>query len=520
MSETSAPPSNASEISVDVLIVGAGFSGVCAGIKLREAGRNSFLIIEKSAGIGGTWWDNRYPGCACDIPSHLYSFSFEPSNDWSRMYPGQQEIHDYLKRCAERFGLAPHIRLNTRFHEAVWDETAGVWQASTQDGMRIRARVLVSGMGALHVPRYPDLKGIERFKGPAFHSATWNHSVDLDGKNVAVVGTGASAIQFVPQIAPRVGKLHLFQRTPAWIVPRLDFAFSEEWKSRFQRIPLTRWALRQYIFWRQEFRVLGFLGHESIRKKAEAIAIRHMARKIKDPKLRAALTPNYELGCKRVLVSDDFYPALTRSNVELVTDRIAEVRDRSIVTQDGVERPTDVLIYGTGFRATEPLIGCRVVGRGGVEIHDAWGNRMSAFLGVTVTGFPNFFMLLGPNTGLGHNSVVLMIEAQARYVMKCLKLMNRRKQHVIEVRPDSQKRFVEEIDRRMGGTVWQSGGCHSWYQDQSTGEITTLWPASVISYLRRTRSVSPSDYELSTPPSRRRSHERAARSWPWLWPVN
>src|SRR5467141_2115247 len=490
--------SKASEIAVDVLIVGAGFSGLCMGIKLREAGMNSFLIIEKSSEIGGTWWDNRYPGCACDIPSHLYSFSFEPSNDWSRMYPGQQEIHEYLKRCVERYGLSPHLHLKSRFCEAVWDESEGVWNATAGDGMRIRARVLVSGMGALHVPRYPELKGPERFKGPAFHSATWDHDVDLDGKNIAVVGTGASSIQFVPQIAPRVGTLHLFQRTPAWIVPRLDFAFSEKWKSRFRRFPLTRWALRQYIFCRQEFRVLGFLGNESVRKKAEAIALRHMARRIKDPKLRAALTPNYQLGCKRVLVSDDFYPALNLPNVELVTDAITEVRGHSIVTQDGVERPVDVLIYGTGFRATEPLIGCRVVGRGGVEIHDAWGKRMTAYLGVTVVGFPNFFILLGPNTGLGHNSVVLMIEAQVRYTMNCLKLMKRKKQRVLEVRPEIQQSFVEEIYRRMSGTVWQSGGCHSWYQDQQTGEITALWPGSVVSYLRRMRSVSPSDYQLSS----------------------
>jgi len=350
----------------------------------------------------------------------------------------------------------------------------------------------------LHVPRYPDLPGLARFEGPAFHSSAWDYRVELGGKNVAVVGTGASSIQFVPQIASQVGKLYLFQRTPAWIVPRLDFAISEKWKQRFRDIPLTRWAFRQYIFWRQEVRVLGFLGNEAFRKKVEAISLRHLARRIKDPKMRAALTPNYQLGCKRVLVSDDFYPALNRSNVELVTEPIAEVRERSIVTSDGVERPIDVLIYGTGFRATEPLIGCRVVGRGGVEIHDAWKERMSAYLGVTVTGFPNFFMLLGPNTGLGHNSVVLMIEAQVRYAMKCLKLMKRRSQRVIEVRAETQQRFVEEIYRRMARTVWQSGGCHSWYQDQRTGEITTLWPGSVVSYLRRTRSVSPSDYRLTS----------------------
>ena len=498
MADLAASSANSAVTNVDVLIVGAGFSGICMGIKLLEAGMKSFLIMEKSCEIGGTWWDNRYPGCACDIPSHLYSFSFAPSTEWTRMYPGQQEIQDYLKRCVEHYALAPYLRLNTRFREAVWDESEGVWNATAGDGMRIRARVLVSGMGALHVPRYPGLKGLDRFKGPAFHSSAWDHSVDLVGKSVAVVGTGASSIQFVPQIAPRVGKLHLFQRTPPWIVPRLDFAFSEKWRRRFRSIPVTRWALRQYIFWRQEFRVLGFLGNETFRKKVEAIALRHLARAIKDPKLRAAFTPNYQLGCKRVLVSDDYYPTFNRSNVELVTESIAEVRDHSFVTGDGVERPIDVLIYGTGFRATEPLIGCRVVGKGGVEIHHAWGKRMSAYLGVTVSGFPNFFMLLGPNTGLGHNSVVLMIEAQVRYAMKCLTLMRRRKQRVLEVRPEIQQSFVEEIYRRMAGTVWQSGGCKSWYQDQTTGEITTLWPGSVVSYLRRTRSVSPSDYQLSS----------------------
>ena len=499
MTQTAATSSKSVLPEVDVLIVGAGFSGICMGIKLLEAGMKSFLIIEKSNNIGGTWWDNRYPGCACDIPSHLYSFSFAPSTEWTRMYPGQQEIHEYLRRCVESYGLAAHIRLNTRFCEAVWDESESAWNVSVADGMRFRSRVLVSGMGALHVPHFPELSGLERFSGPAFHSSAWDYGANLDSKNVAVVGTGASAIQFVPQIAPRVGKLYLFQRTPPWIVPRMDFAISEKWKQRFRRIPLTRWAFRQYIFWRQEFRVLGFLGNESVRKKAEAIALRHMARRIKDPKLREALTPKYQLGCKRVLVSDDYYPTLNRANVELVTEPIAEVCEHSIVTRDGVERPIDVLIHGTGFRATEPLIGCRVVGKGGVEIHDAWGKRMTAYLGVTVYGFPNLFILLGPNTGLGHNSVVLMIEAQVRYTMNCLKLMKRRKQRVLEVRSEVQQSFVDDIYRRMSGTVWQTGGCHSWYQDQNTGEITTLWPGSVVSYLRRMRSVSASDYELRTP---------------------
>src|SRR5262249_32015270 len=305
------------------------------------------------------------------------------------------------------------------------------------------------------------------------------------------------AIQFVPQIAPRVGKLYLFQRTPPWIVPRLDYAFSEDKKRHFRRIPLRRWLFRQYIFWRQEVRVLAFLGNEPFRKKMEGIAQRHLRRQIKNPKLREALTPSYALGCKRVLVSDDFYPALNRPNVELVTERITEVQEHSIVTDRGTERPIDVLIYGTGFRATEPLIGCRIVGRDGAEIHDVWGKRMNAYLGITVSGFPNLFILLGPNTGLGHNSVVLMIEAQVRYVMSCLKLMKQRKQRVIEVRPDVQQNFVDDTHRRLQRTVWLAGGCNSWYQDQNTGEVTTIWPGSVISYMRHTWSASAADYQLS-----------------------
>ncbi|MGB6499332.1 MAG: NAD(P)/FAD-dependent oxidoreductase [Candidatus Acidiferrum sp.] len=493
------PAQNAleSETSVDVLIVGSGFSGLCTAIKLRQAGMNSFLLIEKSDDIGGTWYDNRYPGCACDIPSHLYSFSFELWPDWTRMYPGQQEIHEYLKRCVERYGLAPHIRLNTCLHEAVWNEKESLWNATVGEGKRVRARVIVSGVGGLHVPSYPQIKGVEKVAGPKFHSSTWDHGVDLAGKNIAVIGTGASSIQFVPQIAPRAGKLYLFQRTPPWIVPRIDFAIPEKWKRRFRRFPLSMRAFRQYIFWRQEFRVLGFLGNRFVRGKATEIATRHLRRKIKDPKLVAALTPHYELGCKRVLVSDDFYPALNRPNVELVTDGIAEIRERSIVTVDGVERPVDVLIFGTGFRATEPLIGIRLVGRDDVEIHDAWRERMGAYLGVTVAGFPNFFLLLGPNTGLGHNSVVLMIEAQVRYLVSCLKLIKRRKRRVLEVRQQVQTDFVADIYRRLQGTVWQSGGCRSWYQDPRTGENTTLWPGSVIAYLRRTRSASPADYNLT-----------------------
>jgi cation diffusion facilitator CzcD-associated flavoprotein CzcO len=501
---------NSSDISVDVLVIGAGFSGICMGIKLLEAGMKDFLIIEKSDDLGGTWYENRYPGCACDVPAHLYSFSFERNPGWTRMFAGQQEIWQYLKSCVQRYGLAPYIRFHTRFREAAWDEASGQWricagddsQDNSSGNLNIRARVLVSGMGALHVPHYPEIPGVERFAGPCFHSATWRSDVDLSGKTVAVIGTGASAIQFIPKIVPRTSKLYVFQRTPPWIVPRLDFGISEKWRERFRRVPSLTWAIRKFLFFSLEWRVLSFLGNRFVRRHIEKIARRHLERSVTDPKLRAALTPRYEIGCKRILLADDFYPVFKRPNVELVTEKIAEVRERSIVTEDGAERPLDVLIYGTGFHVTDQFIGMKLFGRGGIEIHDAWRKGMSAYLGVTVSGFPNFFILLGPNTGLGHNSVVLMIEAQVGYVINCLKLMRRRKVCAMEVRPESQKHFAANIRDRMAQTVWQAGGCRSWYQDTHTGENTTLWPGSVIQYFRAMRSVSASEYELRpTPPT-------------------
>jgi cation diffusion facilitator CzcD-associated flavoprotein CzcO len=482
--------------AIDVLIVGAGFSGLCMAIQLRRAGIEAFAIIEKGPEIGGTWWFNRYPGCACDIPSHLYSFSFDRNPEWTRMYAEQPEILAYLKSCAKRHGVESRVRLNTPLREAVWDETAGVWHATVGGGARIDARVLVSGMGALHVPRLPDIEGRERFQGPAFHTAEWDSTVDLTGRNVAMIGTGASGVQIVPRIAPQAGQLYVFQRTPAWILPRPDFPIAERWRRRFRTIPGATWAFRKVLFWMQEMRVGGFLADGWLRRQATKMGRTHLERQVADPRLREALTPRYAFGCKRVLISSDFYPALARPNVELVTAGIAEVREHSIVTTDGVERPVDVIVYGTGFRATEPLRGIRIVGRGGVELHDAWRDRIGTYLGITVSGFPNFFLLLGPNTGLGHNSVVLMIEAQVRYVMSCLKLMRQRGDRVMELRASSQQRFMDELRRRLPLTVWESGGCKSWYQDQSTGESPVLWPGSVVEYFRRTRTASAGDYEF------------------------
>lgn len=484
--------------TLDVLIVGGGFSGLGMAIKLLEAGTTSFLLIEKADEIGGTWYANQYPGCACDIPSHLYSFSFDRNPDWSRMYSGRDEIQHYLKCCAKKFGLEPYLRLNTRMQEAVWDQAAALWRVTTASGDTLKARVLVSAVGALHVPKYPDIPGMENFAGPSFHSTWWDASVALEGKRVGVIGTGASAIQFVPEIAPKVEKLCIFQRTPPWILPKTDFPIAERWRRRFRRFPLLTWLFRVGLFWLYEVRVWGFLGNVmALRKRGQKMALDHLAAQVSDPALRSRLTPSYELGCKRVLISNDFYPAIQRPNVEFITSGIREIREHSIVTQDGVEHPVDVLIYGTGFRATDPLHDTRIAGRNGVEIHEAWKERISAYLGMTVSGFPNLFLLLGPNSGLGHNSVILMSEAQIGYVMKCLRLMRKRGAKVMEVKAETQKRFVEELRSRLAGTVWQAGGCRSWYQDADTGENPVIWPGSVVSYLRRTRAVAEADYALS-----------------------
>jgi cation diffusion facilitator CzcD-associated flavoprotein CzcO len=484
---------------LDVLIIGAGFSGLGMAIKLLQQPDKDFLVIEKADDIGGTWYANQYPGCACDIPAHLYSFSFDRNPDWSRMYSGRNEIQSYLKSCAQKFGLNPYIRVNTAMKEAVWDEPTSLWRVTTGDGALIRCRVLVSAVGALHVPKFPEIPGIEKFAGPSFHSTSWDASVPLEGKRVAVIGTGASAIQFVPEIAPKVAKLSIFQRTPPWIVPKEDFAIPERWRNRFRKLPFFTWLFRTVLFWLYEIRVWAFLGKApALRQRGKRMALDHIAAQISDPELRARVTPNYQFGSKRVLISNDFYPALQRPNVEFVSDGIREIREHSIVTLDGSERPVDVLIYGTGFRATEPLHDARVVGRNGLEIHEAWQERISAYLGITVSVFPNFFILLGPNTGLGHNSVVLMSEAQIAYVMNCLRLMHKRHSRVMEVKAETQQRFVDELRKRLAGTVWESGGCRSWYQDARTGESPVIWPGSVVAYKRRTRVVAERDYMLSS----------------------
>jgi cation diffusion facilitator CzcD-associated flavoprotein CzcO len=476
----------------EVIILGTGFAGLGMAIKLQAAGIENFVLLEKADEIGGTWRDNTYPGCACDIPSHLYSFSFEKYSGWSRMFPSQPEIWDYLLRVVEKYRLRPHIRFGAEALEARFDDEAGLWTVTTRDGRRFIARFLVSAMGGLSRPALPAIPGIERFKGVAFHSAQWRHDVDLTGKTVAVIGTGASAIQFVPQIAPRVGQLYLFQRTPPWILPKLDRPIQgmERWLIRY--LPFYRWLFRQRIYLQYEMRALGFVVKPKFMKLMEKYGRDLLAAQVPDPALRAKLTPDYTLGCKRVLIANDYYPVLSRPNVELVDEGIAEITETGIVTRDGKQRTADVLIYGTGFRATDPLSPTRVYGSGGVELADAWREGAHAYYGMSVAGFPNFFMLVGPNTGLGHNSIVFMIEAQIRYVTQCIAAVRTRGARSIELRPEVERRFNHELQTRIARTVWASG-CKSWYMD-SHGKNVTLWPGFTVEYWWRTHRARLQDY--------------------------
>ncbi len=477
----------------EVAIVGTGFAGLCMAIKLKEAGRKDFVLIERGASVGGTWRDNDYPGAACDVPSHLYSFSFEPNADWSRKYPTQPELHRYLKGIADKHGLLPHIRLQTNFLGAEFDEAAQLWRIRTGKG-ELTARVLVSGSGGLAEPKLPDIPGVQNFRGKTFHSSRWDHGYDLAGKRVAVIGTGASAIQFVPEIAPKVARLDVYQRTPNWIIPRPDRAYTRIEKFLFRYLPFARRLHRGWIYWTHEARVMGMVIHPGLMKIFQKVAERHIRKQVRDPALRARVTPDYTIGCKRVLISNDWYPALQRPNVALVTDGIREIRAHSVVTADGVEREVDCLIFGTGFYATENPIAGVIKGRGGQTLAEAWKDGEEAYLGTLVKGFPNLFFIVGPNTGLGHSSMVFMIETQVSYIMRLLTHLRDSKAHALAVKAEVQDRYNRKLHERLGGSIWATG-CNSWYKHRS-GKITALWPGFTFGFWLRSREFRAADYTL------------------------
>ncbi len=468
-----------------IAILGAGVAGLCMGIQLKKAGISSFKIYEKSDRVGGTWHDNSYPGANCDVPSHLYCYSFEPNPDWSRIFSPQAEIHRYLEGCAEKYGLLPHIQFGTEITGARFDERESAWRIRTDTGQEIVANVLVSGTGQLNRPHVPALPGFESFAGTHFHSARWNHSHDLSGRNVAVIGNGASAIQFIPCIAPMVKSLSIFQRSANWVIPRMDRAYTDTEKERFRRLPSLLWLVRALIYWSLEARFFGFFRGSWFGRKLEKAATQYLHAQIADPKLRALLTPDYPVGCKRILISDDYYQALTRQNVEVVGSHIERIERDVIVTADGVTRPVDTIIFGTGFETTSFLAPMQIEGLGGRKLEEVWRSGAEAYLGVGVSGFPNLFLLYGPNTNLGHNSIIFMIECQVRYVLQCIQALARNRTSRLDVRPEAMERYNERLQRDIQKTAW-AAGCNSWYKTES-GKITNNWSGFTVEYWWRTQ---------------------------------
>jgi cation diffusion facilitator CzcD-associated flavoprotein CzcO len=476
-----------------VVIIGTGFAGLGMAIKLKQTGMNDFVLLERADEVGGTWRDNSYPGCACDIRSHLYSFSFALNPNWSRAYAPQPEIWQYLRDCTERYGITPYIRWNCPMQAAEWDETAQQWRITTPQGI-VTAQFLVLGYGPLSEPVLPNIPGINDFQGTMFHSATWNHQHDLRGEKVAVIGNGASAVQFVPQIQPKVGKLILFQRTAHWVFPRMDKEIPMWKRKLYRRVPLIQRLIRTFIYWRAEYNAIGLVRKPELVKKGEELAKLYLQSQIPDPELRAKLTPKFSLGCKRILISDDYYQSLTKPNVEVVTEKIKQILPHSIITEDGKEYPVDTLICATGFNATENPVAQRVHGRNGKSLAENWGKGGEAYLGTTVSGFPNMFIMIGPNTGLGHNSMVFMIESQISYILDAMRKMKMEQVQAIEVRPDVQTSFNQNLQKQMQGTVWMTG-CKSWYLNKE-GKNTTLWPGFTFTYRRLTRRFDPTVYNL------------------------
>jgi cation diffusion facilitator CzcD-associated flavoprotein CzcO len=478
-----------------IAIIGAGFAGIGMAIRLKEAGIHSFRIFERAGEIGGTWRDNTYPGAACDVPSHVYSFSFEANPQWSRIFAASGEIQDYLLRCVEKYGLRPHLELNTAVVAARFDEEAGLWALTTSDDETVRARVVVSGVGGLVDPAFPDIKGIQSFTGEIFHTARWDHDCDLGGKNVAVIGTGASAIQVIPAIAPEVGKLSVFQRTAAWVMPKRDRRIGERTQRLFARFPLAQRLVRWLLFWMSE--AMGpmiILDSPRLSGIAERASLRYLRQCVSDPELREKLTPSFQFGCKRILISDDYWPTFERENVELVTAGIAEIHSRSIETKDGVEHPVDAIVLATGFALGLASAPFPVTGRGGRTLSEAWSEGAVAYKGMTVSGFPNWFILMGPNTGPGHTSVLVYTESQIAYVLQAIRKLVRGDVKYLDVRQEVQERYNAGLQRRMKYTAWTSG-CNSWYLSEDGGNHA-LYPGFASEYCARIRRFRPSEYEF------------------------
>lgn len=483
----------------EVAIIGAGMGGVGLGMRLLKAGEQSFLILERAERLGGTWRDNSYPGCCCDVPSHLYWFDFDEQPDWSRLFAPQAEILSHMEAAVERAGLNLHIRLNTEVTDAVWDEDGLFWHVTTADGATFTARMLVSACGQLGQPSYRNIPGRERFKGVSFHSARWRHDVDLTGKKVICIGSGASAAQIVPEVAKVAGHLTVIQRSAPYVIPREDKPYTEEERALFRSDPEKLRESRAAIFadLEQRFETLkpGSEGHVA----GEQLSLAHLEAQISDPALRAKLTPNYTLGCKRPVISDDYLPTFTRPNVTLVTEAVESVEETGVRTGDGALHEADVIIFATGFESLKFLDGINIRGRDGRSLHDdVWADTAKAYLGMTVTGFPNFFILYGPNTNLNHNSIIAMFDAQFEYVVEALEQLKQEPEIAFDLKADRLRSFNRTLQQGLATSAFVSG-CNSWYRDEE-GRIVTNWWGTVTAYRQQATHFNPEDYEAIESP--------------------
>ncbi|MBM0875161.1 NAD(P)/FAD-dependent oxidoreductase [Acinetobacter pittii] len=479
-----------------IAIIGAGFGGLAMAIRLLQNQQQNFVILEKSNDVGGTWRENRYPGAACDVQSHMYSLSFAPKTDWTKRYAEGPEIFNYIQDITQKYKIKDYCKFNHDVTHVQYDETRHVWTLDFNDQPSIEAQFVVFASGPLHIPQIPPIKGIEKFKGKVFHSSKWEHDYDLNGKSVASIGTGGSAIQYIPEIAKDVKQLYVFQRTAAWVIPRDERKYSSLSKALFKSSNIYRQIHRSRLYWSNESRVVPIVQPQ-IMKYGQKLAEAFIRFQVKDKELAKKLTPDFVMGCKRILISNKYFPTFNRKNVELVTDSIQEIKENSIVTKDGRERPIDCLIYGTGF-ITDPRIYLKhftCIGRNQIELKQAWKDGAESYYGIMTKNFPNLFQLVGPNTVLGHNSIIFMIESQVNYILQLIQLVEESSQKAIEIKPEIQDAFNERVQKQLQGTVWQAGGCSSWYQS-ADGRNFSLWPTYTWKYWLETRKVKPKDYLL------------------------
>jgi cation diffusion facilitator CzcD-associated flavoprotein CzcO len=495
-SKDAGPATGAGAGNFPIAIIGAGFAGIGTAIQLKKAGIESFTMFERAGEIGGTWRDNTYPGAACDVPSHVYSFSFEQKADWTRAFAESWEIEKYLLDLVGKWKLREHLHLNTGIVDARFDESNGTWALRTNHGETHTARVVISGVGGLVDPAWPALEGLETFAGARFHTARWDHDYPLAGKRVGVIGTGASAIQVVPAIAPQVGRLKVFQRTPAWVMPKLDHVYSDREKDFYRRHPRVLDLSRKLQYWLSElFGPLVFLDNERLSRIAEAQSLRHLNNSVSNPELRRKLRPSFQFGCKRVLISNDYWRTFERDNVDLVTDGIERITPAGILTRDGVEHELDAIVCATGFALGLARAPFPVFGRGGKSLDDVWSRGAEAYKGMTVSGFPNWFILMGPNTGPGHTSVLIYTEAQIAHALQAIDKLRRERLRFVDIRQEVQDAYNADIQRRMKKMVWSSG-CNSWYLGDD-GSNHALYPGFAFRYVLSARTFNPGEYEVA-----------------------